>query len=282
MNTQAATAGLSLLAAASWGGSDFAGGMGARRVPPLLIVAFEQCSSFIFLVGLCLLLRLPIAAPHELLFAAMGGFTGSLALVVFYRALSMGAMGMTAALTGLLTALVPVLFSLAQEGLPPATTLAGLAMGLGAIWLITSTPAGLGAGSPPKALLLAAIAGLFFGAQLVSFKLASGGGLIWTMTAARAAGAASILLTLCLMPPKGPRSGFWKTGLITGVLNLSACFLYLRASQLGRMDVAALVASLYPAGTILLAALVLHERPTRQQLGGIGLALVAVLLISSL
>jgi drug/metabolite transporter (DMT)-like permease len=281
MNAQAATAGLGLLAAACWGGSDFAGGMGARRVPPLLIVAFEQSISFICLLALCLVLRLSPAAPHELLFAALGGFTGSLALVVFYRALSMGAMGLTAALTGLLTALVPVLFSLAQEGLPSWATMAGLAMGLVAIWLITSTPAGFGAGTPPQALLLAAIAGVFFGAQLVSFKLASGGGLIWTMTAARGAGMASILLTLGLAPPKGPRKGFWKTGLVTAVLNLSACFFYLRAAQLGRMDVAALVSSLYPAGTILLAALVLRERPARRQLAGIGLALAAVLLLSA-
>jgi len=59
---------------------------------------------------------MPGSAP--LLYVAVGGFEGSLALAIFYRALAMGAMGLTAALTGLLTALVPVLFSLVHEDCP--------------------------------------------------------------------------------------------------------------------------------------------------------------------
>lgn len=277
MSLQAATAGIGFLAALSWGGSDFTGGLGARRVPALLIVACEQGTAFLGLLLYCKLAGLAPAAPHDLLFAALGGFAGSLGLVLFYRALSMGAMGLAAALTGLLTALVPVLFSFTQIGLPPWATLAGLAVGLGAIWLVTS--AGGGLKTPPRALLLAAIAGCGFGAQLVSFKLALPCGLIWTMTAARGAGFASILIALCLAPPKGPRRGFWKTGLITAVLNLSGSFLYMRAAQLGRMDVAAVVSSLYPGTTILLAALLLHERPSRRQWTGIALALAAVVLL---
>lgn len=278
MSLQAATAGIGFLAALSWGGSDFTGGLGSRRVPALLIVACEQGTAFLGLLLYGKLIGLAPAAPHDLFFAALGGFAGSLGLVLFYRALSMGAMGLAAALTGLLTALVPVLFSFTQIGLPPAATLVGLAVGLGAIWLVTS--AGGGLKTPPKALLLAAIAGCSFGAQLVSFKLALPCGLIWTMTAARGAGLASILIVLCLAPPKGPHQGFWKFGLVTAVLNLSGSLLYMRAAQLGRMDVAAVVSSLYPGTTILLAALFLRERPSRRQWTGIALALTAVLLLS--
>ncbi len=141
MNSPTAAASLGLLSAASWGGSDFVGGVGARRAPAMLVVASGHLFSLIVLLALCLAIRVALPGSHYLFFAALGGFEGSLALAVFYRALAMGAMGLTAALTGLLTALVPVLFSLFHDGLPAPLTAAGLALGLVAIWLITHSPA---------------------------------------------------------------------------------------------------------------------------------------------
>ena len=67
---------------------------------------------------LCFLLRLALPGTSYLIYAAIGGFEGALALAVFYRALSMGAMGLTAALTGLMTALIPVIFELFHSGWP--------------------------------------------------------------------------------------------------------------------------------------------------------------------
>jgi drug/metabolite transporter (DMT)-like permease len=189
-------------------------------------------------------------------------------------------MGLTAALTGLLTALIPVLFSLFHDGLPTPLTAAGLAMGLIAIWLITRSPAVRDATTPPAALLLGALAGIGFGAQLILFKFASPGGILWTMTSARAAGSVAMILVLLIMPPKEKWRGFWLAGIAAGTLDTVGNLFYLRATQIGRLDVAALVCSLYPAGTILLAALVLREWPSRRQFAGIALALAAVVLLS--
>jgi drug/metabolite transporter (DMT)-like permease len=273
--------GLGLASAASWGGSDFVGGVGARRSPAILVVASGQILSLIVLIALCLGLRIAVPGRHDLLCAAFGGFEGALALAIFYRALAMGAMGLTAALTGLLTALVPVLFSLFRYGLPTALTLVGLAMGLAAIWLITNAPVATVSGVPvqPAALFLGATAGIGFGLQLVLFKLASGGGILWAMTSARVAGVAALLLTLLFIPPKGTWRGFWITGISAGLLDTIGNLFYIEAARIGRLDVAALICSLYPAGTILLAALVLRERPTRRQMAGIAMALAAVLLL---
>jgi drug/metabolite transporter (DMT)-like permease len=273
------------MSAATWGGSDFVGGLGARRAPALLVVASGHVFSLIVLLAICLGIRLAVPGAHFLLYAALGGFEGSLALAVFYRALAMGAMGLTAALTGLLTALVPVLFSLFHDGLPAPLTAAGLAIGLAAIWLITHAPAAKGPGkkeipTPPAALLLGALAGVGFGTQLILFKMASGGGMMWVMTSARAAGAVALLLFLLAMPPKAPWRGFWLFGILAGALDTIGNLFYLQATRFGRLDVAALVCSLYPAGTILLAALVLREWPTRSQWAGIALALGAVALLS--
>jgi drug/metabolite transporter (DMT)-like permease len=281
MNASGASAGLGLVSAASWGGSDFLGGVGARRAPALLVVASGHIFSFLVLVAVCTGFRLALPDTHSLLFALVAGFEGSLALAIFYRALAMGAMGLTATLTGVLTALIPVLFSLFSDGLPSLLTALGLAAGLVAIWLITHSPTKDGPTSPPAALLLGALAGIGFGAQLILFKMASGGGLLWTMTSARAAGSVAMILVILVKPPKGPWKGFWQTGILAGMLDTVGNLFYIRATQLGRLDVAAVVCSLYPAGTILLAALVLHERPTRRQLAGMALALGAVMLLSA-
>lgn len=283
MNSAGAALGpaaLGLSSAACWGGSDFVGGLGARRSPALLVVASGHIVSLLLLLAFCLGIRLALPASHYLFFAALGGFEGSLALAVFYRALAMGAMGLTAALTGLLTALVPVFFSILHDGLPTPLTATGLAMGLLAIWLITRSPTAKGIPTPPTALLLGALAGTGFGTQLILFKFASPGGILWTMTSARAAGSVAMILVLLAMPPKGRWRGFWLAGITVGVLDTAGNLFYLRATQVGRLDVAALVCSLYPAGTILLAAIFLRERPSRRQMAGMALALAAVALLS--
>jgi drug/metabolite transporter (DMT)-like permease len=278
-------AGFGLLSATSWGGSDFVGGIGARRAPALLVVAAGHIVSLLLLLVLCRVLHAAIPASGPLLYAALGGFEGSLALAIFYRALAMGAMGLTAALTGLLTALVPVLFSLVHEGLPTPLTCVGLALGLVAIWLISHTPAAKAAAlnrtsTPRLPLLLGALAGLGFGTQLILFKMASPGGILWTMTAARAAGVIALVIVVAVMPPKAPWRGFWLTGIVAGVLDTAGNLFYIQATRVGRLDIAAIVCSMYPAGTILLAAIVLREWPTRRQFAGIALALAAVALLS--
>ena len=281
MASSGATAGLSLLSAATWGGSDFAGGWGARRASSLLVTASGQIVSLAALLVICFFFRLALPGTSYLLYAAIGGFEGAIALAVFYRALSMGAMGLTAALTGLMTALIPVLFELIHSGFPGMVTLLGLATGLAAIWLISHSPATEGAGTSRQALLLGAGAGVGFGAQLILFKAAAAGGVLWGLTAGRVAGVIAILLVVALTPPKGPWRGFWIAGVVSGSLDTIGNLFYMMASQLGRLDVAAVICSLYPAGTILLAGILLRERPTKRQVAGMGLALAAVALLSA-
>ena len=285
MNSPGTAAGLGLISAATWGGSDFVGGLGSRRAPALLVVASGHLVSLLILLAICLSAHSALPGNRDLLFSAIGGFEGAIALALFYRALSMGSMGLTAALTGLLTALIPVLFSLLHDGLPTLLTAAGLLMGLIAIWLITHSPGGEGSAyrpvaTPPRALLLGALAGLGFGTQLILFKFAAGGSVLWVMTASRAAGVAALALVFAVMPPKRPWRGFWLFGVAAGLLDTAGNLFYIQTTRIGRLDVAALVCSLYPAGTILLAAIVLREWPSRRQLAGIALALAAVVLLS--
>jgi drug/metabolite transporter (DMT)-like permease len=305
VSTSGAAAGFGLLSASSWGGSDFVGGVGARRAPALLVVLSGQVFTLIVLLAICLGIRLSTPSPgpfgwSPFLWAATGGLEGALALAFFYQALAMGAMGLTAALCGLLTALVPVLFSMVHDGLPTPLVAAGLVVGLCAIWLITRTPnadeglTGEAVAQIPrmrasrKPLLMGALAGIGFGSQLIFLKMAGAVSMLWIMVYVRAAGVAGLLVVLLIVYrkglPKGAtggfRTGFLGLGILAGVLDTAGNLFYMLASHLGRLDVAALVCSLYPGGTILLAMLILGEKPSRRQVAGIALALAAVALLS--
>ena len=277
--------GLGLVAATTWGGSDFAGGLGARRSPALLLVASGHLVTLILLLAVCGLWHLPLPHRVEFLEGAIGGLEGSLALAVFYRALAMGAMGLTAALTGLLTALVPVLFGLWSEGLPTPIAVSGLLLGCVAIWLIAHAP---GHGTPPRALLLGAVSGAGFGLQLILLKLAAQDGVFWALTSARIGGVLGMAAILLFAWPRQADSqsgnriwtGFWKMGIAAGALDTVGNVGYTIAAHTGRLDLAALVSSFYPGFTILLAAIVLRERPTHRQTLGMAVALASVVLLS--
>lgn len=294
MNTSTASTGLGLLSAASWGGSDFAGGIGARKGPALLVTLAGQAVSLFVLILACLALHLAAPGRHVTLLAAIGGFEGALALALFYRALAMGAMGLTAALTGLVTALVPVLFSALHDGLPSPVGAAGLACGCTAIWLITHQPSTESRPTPAAALALGVIAGAGFGTQLILFhlaefnlaetNLAGPASFVSIMAIARAAGTVGLVLVVLALRPAagGPKTvrGWALIGAFAGLLDTAGNLFYLGAAHFGRLDAAAVICSLYPAGTILLAALFLREKPSRRQLAGIAVALAAVALLS--
>lgn len=251
----------------------------------MLVVAAGHAVSLLVLLGICLAGRFPLPGQHDFLFSAVGGFEGAVALALFYRALALGAMGLTAALAGLLTALVPVVFSLFHDGLPTRLIAFGLVLGLAAIWLIALAPITLKTegkltSTPPAALVYGALAGIGFGTQLILFKSAAGGNLYWMMTSARAAGVAAMLLVLIVLPPKAPWRGFWLFGILAGAFDTLGNLLYIAATRVGRLDVAATVCSLYPAFTVLLAGLFLKEWPVARQWAGMALALAAVALLS--
>jgi drug/metabolite transporter (DMT)-like permease len=286
-----ASVALGLGAAVTWGGSDFAGGFGSRRAPALLLTFSGHFVTLLALLAACFFAALPL--PHRAAFAeaAIGGVEGSLALVAFYRALSMGAMGLTAALTGLLTALVPVLFGLWSEGLPVPLACAGLVLGILAIFLVCySGRHSPGHNTPPLALLLGTFSGIGFGVQLILFKLAAQDGVLWALTSARIGGVLGMSAILLFAWPRRIRSdgqqhgriwtGFWRIGILAGVLDTLGNLSYTLAAHTGRLDLAATVSSLYPGFTIVLAALILRERPTRTQTLGMAVALASVVLLS--
>ena len=278
-----------------WGGGDFSGGMAVKRAggsldTALRVVLLSHATSFIVLLTLAYLRGDP--SPHSALLAwgMAAGVSGGLSLTAFYIALSRGAMGASAAVSGLLAAAIPALLTLWQQGPPGIGPLLGFAVAAIAIWLIAVNPAEHATGeSSRQTMLLAMLAGLGFGFYFVALKMASPAGVLWPMASARIGSlciCSLILLGRSLNGAKTRTSRLWLTrtsstwALATALLDTSGNLLFVAATRAGRLDVASVLASLYPATTILLAALALGEWPTRRQAVGMAAAAVAVALIA--
>ncbi len=280
--------GLGLAAAALWGASDFLGGLATRKAHVVGVVAMAHSLSLALLILAALATHSPLPPLRFALLGVCAGTFGGVALILYYQALSLGEMGITTALTGLLTALVPVLYSFFTQGSPKSTQIAGFVLAAGAIALIAYAPAGL---PRPLALGLASIAGVAFGVFLVVLKIGSTQSLLWQLIFSRMASATlavAIVIGMALRAGENRVSWrkqakenrfLWIAG-SAGVLEATGSLLYMGAAREGRLDVAAVLASLYPVVTILLAAWLLKERTTSSQTLGMALALGAVVLVS--
>lgn len=286
ISRSSATVVLALVSAGVWGTSDFLGGIAARRLHSAGVVLLSHSFSLLLLVSLALAVHSPLPDRTSAIYGLIAGLTCGTGVIVLYRALALGGMGLTAAVSGVIAAALPALFAFATEGLPSHTQLLGIVLAAVAIWLIARSP---GAAASRTAMTLGAIAGASFGALFILLKLAGRGGVLWPLACSRTV-SASLAGLLFLRgrsrADAGPTESFrwWPLlGLLalTGFLDAGGNSLYTLATRLGRLDIAAVLGSLYPAATIALAAIVLKERTTRTQGFGIALAMIAVVLISS-
>ncbi len=313
MSAAATTAALSLASAAIWGTSDFIGGIAAQRIRSSAVVAISHALSLAVLVAVALVTRAALPDSTPVLYGLAAGAAGGIGVIFLYKALALGSMGITAALSGVLAAALPVVWAFATEGLPRPRRWIGFAVAAVAIWMIARAP---GSRASTQGLTLGAAAGISFGLLFILLELAGHGGVLWPLACARVvsallaalitmvslrrgrAGKSAPMASLMAAPPIGPgaapdverRAGTVPRGMswmvlglaaVAGIFDASGNVFYTIATQAGRLDIAAVLSSLYPAGTILLAALVLKERTTRSQKLGMALALVAVVLISA-
>jgi drug/metabolite transporter (DMT)-like permease len=289
-----------LAAAASWGGGDFSGGMGVKATGgtaagALRFVIVAHAVSLTVLTVLCVATGSTWPHGPAVGWALAAGAAVGISLTAFYMSLARGAMGVSAALSGVIAAVIPAIVSMCIEGAPGWLRLAGFALALAAIWTIT-------AGDSPEnksgrksgdrsATALAIVGGLGFGFYIVALRMANGLGVMEPIALARAASLVTCLVLLGLVslrtksvasqqpaPWLSKAALGWAMGV--ALLDTGGNLLLVAATRTGRLDVAAVLASLYSAGTILLAAWHLHERPTRRQMAGMAAALAAVVMIT--
>ncbi|GAC1345919.1 MAG: DMT family transporter [Ktedonobacteraceae bacterium] len=267
-----------LAASLFWGSGDFNGGLASRRSNASSVVIAAYAVGFVLLVALALIWKEPFPSSLDVLWGALAGLAGVVGLRSFYSALSVGRMGIAAPVSAVLTATLPVLFSAFTAGLPSLLQLGGFVLALLAIGLISRPERSKGR---PKGLGLALLAGCGFGGFFILISHVSSTATFWPLVVARLTSVLALLVMQRLRRQQIlPTLSVAPLILLAGALDSLGNAFFVLVAHSGRLDVAAVLSSLYPAATVLLAALLLRERVTRIQAIGILMALLAVPLIS--
>ncbi|HET7638439.1 MAG TPA: EamA family transporter [Ktedonobacteraceae bacterium] len=279
MNRELATVLFGLAASLAWGSGDFSGGLATRRASALSVVVAAHAIGLVLLVMLALVWSEAFPSTLDMLWGGAAGVAGTIGLVSFYRALAVGRMGITAPITAVIAAAVPVIAGAFLQGLPGLFQCIGFILALIAVWFVSRPEGAVGR---PEGLGLALLAGLGFGSFFVLIGRVSPTAIFWPLAAARVT---SFLFTLALVLVRRqeilPKLTTFPLVLLAGVLDVAGNAFFVMATHTGRLDVAAILSSLYPAATVLLAWIILRERVSRWQGLGILLALLAIPLISS-
>ena len=231
------------------------------------------------MLAMALLTGEPIPSRAALLWGVAAGAGGGFGLVSLYRALAVGQMGINAPVAAVITGALPVLFGIWKQGLPAPIQIAGFLIALLAIWLIALPNGSL---ERPKGLGLAVCAGIGFGIYLICSNQAAAEAIYWPLAAARAASIIEMLIIVLLSgKPWKPSHTLLPYMVIAGIIDSAGNALFMYAVRHGRLDVATVLSSLYPATTVLLARFILKERMSRLQMLGMLAALISVPLIAA-
>src|SRR5260221_7115350 len=267
-----------LASAITFGVSDFSGGMASRRAHVYRVLISAYVVGFALLIVLAVVSREPSPSAANVFWACAAGISGTIGVIALFRAFAAGRMGIAAPVTGVLAAAIPALFSAFIEGFPGVLPVIGFVLAIIGIWFVsrphdvTDRRDGLG---------LALIGGVGFGGFLFLINRISAWSIFWPLASARLI-ALVILLFLIITSRQRllPDRSWLPFVLLTGVLDICGNVLFVLAGQSGRLDVAAVLSSLYPAITVLMARLILKEHVSRVQGMGIVAMLVAIPLIA--
>jgi drug/metabolite transporter (DMT)-like permease len=261
-----------------WGAGDFCGGLATKRANVYGVVIVGDSVGALLFAGLALAFEEPLPPGPDWWWGVVAGVVGAVGLIALYRALAFGRMSVASPVAAVVTALVPVLFGALAEGLPGQLQMAGFGFALVGVWLVSSRER---ARIQWSELGLPVVAGLGFGAFFIFIDAVSAGALFWPLFAARLAAVVALgVYAAATRQFQLPTGRLLPLMAAVGVLDAGGNAFFALAAQMGRLDVASVLASLYPASTVALAWLLLKERILRLQLIGVAAALLAIVLIA--
>jgi len=271
---------LALAASVSWGSADFLGGVSAKRLPILTVSAVSQFAGLLFTGVIVLASGAAMPGAHSLLYGLGAGCLGSIGLVALYAGLAIGPMGVVAPIVAT-SAAVPVLAGLLQGERPAAVQLVGVVVTLAGVALAARHRDEAGERVHPRAVVLAVVAAVGLGLMFVLLHEAAADGPAWSVLMVRVGAVSLLAIALVIRRPSFSMDGDQAATLAgIGVLDNGANMLFVLAAQRGLLSLIAVLASLYPVTTVLLARIALHERLSRIQIVGVATALVGVVLIT--
>lgn len=289
--------GLALLSSVLWGIADFAGGTASRRVAALVVVLSSQAAG---LVGVAVVAA-ALGSWHDpigyLPWAVAAGAVGAVGLVCFYYALSIGTMGIISPIAAL-GVVVPVGVGLATGHWPTAVVAVGLVLAI--VGVVAASGPERSAGRSLTPIALAAVAAIGFGAALLLIARGSAFSPLMTMITMRVTSVTALTTVFVIARARRrptvdtvrsaggdarrakhrPDLRLAGVVVIAGLFDVSANLAFGVASTTSALTIVAVLGSVYPAVTVLLARIVHQERLARIQQAGVAVALVGVVLIA--
>jgi drug/metabolite transporter (DMT)-like permease len=271
---------LALLGAASYGVSDFIGGMFGKRASAWAVAATGGVGG----AGTSLVLALVNPgdpAVADLAWGAAAGVGAGVGTAFLYRGLAAGRMGVVAPVSGVLAVVLPVVVGVVTGERPGTLVWLGIVAAIPAIWLVArepsthdSTPHGSGARD-------GVLAGAGFGGLFACLGQVHDGAGFWPLVLNQVVGVIVVAIAATAVhAPWLPRHRAAWGGALAGILGGIATWAFLLATHHGLLSVSAVLTSLYPAFTVLLAAIVLREHVHRLQAWGLALCGIAVVLVA--
>lgn len=265
--------------AVAWGTGDFAGGLAARRAGGMLVTGGAQVIGFVLLLGAVVILQPSAPAGSTILLGAIGGVFGGLGLAALYRGLSLGAMGLVSAVSGVGGVLIPLSVGLLLWGTAVhPVQLVGVALALAAVAAASGATT---RGVDRDALLLAMVAALGFGLWFVFLdRAAAHDQQLWALVAARGSAALVIGGTALVRSDRSGLRGVLPLLVLAGLMDVTANAMVVLAFATIPVGIAAALSGTYPLATMLLARTLLGEALPRLGLVAVVLAVAGIVLIS--
>ena len=274
---------LGIGAAACWGLGDFLGGVRTRRLTLATVLLVSQLAGLTAIALVVLASGLEAPSLGDVSPALIAGVCQLAGIAALYRALALGTMSVISPISASGAAALPVVVGVATGERPASLQVAGMAVALIGVVLATRAPAGPGSARAQNPLALAGIAALGFGGFFLGMDAAvDQAEPFWALLAARAsAGAALIVVLLILRPEVGAGRSDLPSLALIGLLDVGANACFTLGVNTGLVSVVAVLASLYPVATVILARALLKERMASVQAAGVAVALAGVVLIAA-
>jgi drug/metabolite transporter (DMT)-like permease len=272
---------LALLSSLLWGTADFVGGTVSRRLPAALVVGASQFAGLVAVTAVAAAAGELDAPTGYVPWAVASGLAGLVGLVSFYAALAMGTMGIVSPIAAL-GVVVPVIVGFAEGERPAGLQVAGIVIAVAGVVLASGPELSGRAGAVP--LLLAFVAAVGFGLALLSIAKGSETSTLMTLVVMRATSVTVMVAVLAVMARRTSvrlaRADLTVIALI-GIADVAANLTFGLSSTRGLVSVVAVLGSLYPVVTALLARFVHSERLAPLQVVGVGAALCGVACIAA-
>lgn len=267
---------VALISAIVWGAGDFAGGLASRNRNQYQVLALSTFAGMTSLLIAMLLRSEPWPDPVSILWSCAAGISGAIGMAALYRGLAVSQAVLVAPTAAVVSVIFPIVVGTIMHGASSLEKWVGMTAGMAGIWLVTKES---GESRDTNGLGLAILAGFGFGGFFLCIVQTASGNIFSPLVIAKMAGFLFAILVLLFRRTRLPSFNGNGLALLAGVLDAGGNVLYLLAARLTRIELAAVISSMAPVVTVILASFISKQKVSTYQKLGVAFCLIAIVLI---